>query len=152
MRRPRTVCRRWLRLLAVLVAVQVPAHQALAQSPLPGTKVGGTPNVKVVSHIPIRGFMQTVDIEIEQEMSRPFVYLSRSRLLTNEAGFTVVSIEDPENAEMIYSWRLENAELSDQGLGRSRGQVLQGERPVLPGERIPVRSERAQLRPRRRCL
>ncbi len=117
MRRPRTVWRQWLRLLAVLAAVQVPAHQALAQSPLPGTKVGGTPNVKVVSHIPIRGFMQTVDIEIEQEMSRPFVYLSRSRLLTNEAGFTVVSIEDPENAEMIYSWRLENAELSDQGLG-----------------------------------
>src|SRR5581483_6545043 len=64
-----------------------------------------------------RGFMQTVDIEIEQELSRPFVYLSRSRLLTNEAGFAVADIKDPARAKIIYTWQIENAALSDQGLG-----------------------------------
>ena len=85
--------------------------------PVPGVKTGGSPNIHKVAHLPIRGFMQTVDIEIEQELSRPYVYLSRSRLLTNEAGFTVVSIKDPARASVIYTWQIENSELNDQGLG-----------------------------------
>ena len=84
---------------------------------IPGQKVGGSPNIRVVSHLPIRGFVQVADVEIEQEPARPFVYVSRMRLLTNEAGFTLVSIKDPAKPRVLYNWQIENSELHDQGLG-----------------------------------
>jgi len=107
--------------LAIWLATAL-VPNAGAQSPqlpgaLPGVKTGGSANVHLLAHIPVRGFMQTVDIEIEQELSRPYVYLSRSRILTNEAGFTIVEIKNPAKARTIFTWQIPNAELSEQGLG-----------------------------------
>src|SRR5437762_8189858 len=101
--------------LAVAVLLTAGVRLAHAQAVMPGVKVGGSPNVHVVSHVPIRGFVQVGDVEVEQELSRPYVYISRLRLLTNEAGFTVVSIKDAAKAAVIYNWQIENAELHDQG-------------------------------------
>jgi len=49
------------------------------------------------------------DIEIEQDPSRPYVYLSR--VLRPTFGFDIVSIKDPAAPKLLYSWRIENPEL-----------------------------------------
>src|SRR5204862_3698072 len=96
--------------IALLGAVRAPAQQ-VASPVIPGQKVGGSSNIKLVSHLPIRGFLQVGDIDIEQELSRPFVYISRLRLITNEAGFTVLSLKDPAKPTIVYDWRVENSAL-----------------------------------------
>jgi hypothetical protein len=45
------------------------------------------------------------DIEMEQELSRPYVYVSRLSALPHEIGFTVISLKDPQHATVIYDWR-----------------------------------------------
>jgi len=65
-------------------------------------------NVRLVSHLPLAGEMKVSDIEIEQELSRPFVYLSRG---PDPIGFDVVSLKDPMRARRIYSWAIEQPEL-----------------------------------------
>jgi len=37
----------------------------------PGAR--GTANIKVLSHVPLGGYLHVADVEIEQEESRPFV-------------------------------------------------------------------------------
>ncbi len=110
---------------AHVIAVSILLQPSLlAQSPGAAPKVGGSPNVQVLSHVPIRGFMQVGDIELEQEISRPYAYLSRLRLLTDEAGFTVIGLKDPRDPEMLYSWRIEDAELHGSGLGGTDGKYF----------------------------
>ena len=92
-----------------------PAYAGTPQNMPPGMR--GTPNIHVLSHIPLGGFVRVTDIEIEQEESRPFAYVGKR---WQPSGFDVISLEDPENAEIIYSWRIENAELH-QGWGSSDG-------------------------------
>ncbi len=70
----------------------------------------GTANIHVMSHVPLGGFLHVADVEIEQEESRPFVYVSKR---FDPTGFDVVSVADPSNAEVIYRWRLENSELHE---------------------------------------
>lgn len=66
-------------------------------------------NMEVVSHIPLGAPLTVADIEIEQEMERPYAYVSRRVV----HGFDLISLKDPENAEVIYRWRMENAELHE---------------------------------------
>src|SRR5262245_13077239 len=94
------------------------ARPASAQQP-PGNqpKFGpggqGSSNIHVTSHVPLGPGRTLGDIEIEQEMSRPYVYVSRMSGEAHEIGFTIVSIKDPKRAKVIYDWRLENRELMD---------------------------------------
>jgi hypothetical protein len=93
---------------------------------LPGTVAGqnqtfapekGSANVKVLSHIPL-GWQYTIaDIEIEQELSRPYAYVQRD---FGEAGFQIISLKDPTQAKVIYSWKIEQPELHT-GRGGSDG-------------------------------
>src|SRR5262245_53477602 len=99
------------------------AGQASAQAPqrspdqIPGNqpKFGpggkGSSNIHIMSHVPLGPGRTLGDIEIEQEMSRPYVYVSRMSGEAHEIGFTIVSIKDPKRAKVIYDWRLENREL-----------------------------------------
>ncbi|MBI4501950.1 MAG: hypothetical protein HY700_12420 [Gemmatimonadetes bacterium] len=75
---------------------------------IPGVHTGGSRNMKVMSHIPLGRNTSTADIEIEQELSRPYVYVARRMV---PSGFDVISVKNPERASVIYSWRIENAEL-----------------------------------------
>src|SRR6185436_10290452 len=59
-------------------------------------------NVHIVSHIPMRG---VADIEIEQELSRPYAYIS------TDLGFVVVDLKIPEKARELYRWKIDNPEL-----------------------------------------
>lgn len=78
--------------------------------PADGLPVGqrGSPNIHLQSHVPLGGYLHVADVEIEQEESRPFVYVSKR---FDPTGFDVVSVADPTNPEVIYRWRIENSEL-----------------------------------------
>ena len=77
-----------------------------------------------MKHVPLEMGPQfsRSDVEIEQELSRPYVYASR--IMNPTFGFDIISIEDPNNAEVIYEWRIEDAELHV-GPWRHGSQVLQ---------------------------
>jgi hypothetical protein len=45
---------------------------------------------------------------MEQELSRPFVYVCHRFAPT---GFWIISIKDPSKPQIIYDWKIENAEL-----------------------------------------
>ena len=72
-----------------------------------------SPNVHVLSHIPLGPFLSTADITMEQELSRPYVYVARRFV---PSGIDVISVKDPSHARIIYSWRIEQAALH-QGAG-----------------------------------
>ena len=88
--------------------------QAYRPDPAPGEQ--GSANIKIVSHLPLNvsAPYNTSDIEIEQELSRPYVYVDHA----NEAGarsptigFDIISIKDPGKPQVIYTWHIENQEL-----------------------------------------
>jgi len=78
--------------------------------PPPGER--GSPNIKVLSHIPLGAGGSVSDIEIEQDLSRPYAYVARR---SDEIGFDVISLEDPDHAKVIHRWRIENPELHQGG-------------------------------------
>jgi hypothetical protein len=63
----------------------------------------GSTNVKIMSHIPLPGM---ANIEIEQELSRPYAYVSAHR-----NGYQIISLKDPARAKVIYNWNIEHPEL-----------------------------------------
>ncbi|MDP2577619.1 MAG: hypothetical protein Q8W48_07880 [Candidatus Palauibacterales bacterium] len=96
--------------LAVVLAVAsgmllLCAPQSRAQQAEPKF---GSDNIEVLAHIPLGAPLSVADIDMEQELDRPFVYVAR---MFDEAGFDVIDIGDPESAKVIYSWRIENVEL-----------------------------------------
>ena len=64
----------------------------------------GTPNIKVLGNIPLGGYLHVADVEVEQELDRPYAYVSKR---FDPTGMDIISIEDPENPKLIYSWRIE---------------------------------------------
>ena len=104
---------------ALLVLVPAPSLSAQGgQNPgpwpirmgRPGDGLGpgerSTSNIQMLSHVPLGGYLHVADVEIEQEESRPFVYVSKR---FDPTGFDVISVADPDNAEVIYRWRIENS-------------------------------------------
>lgn len=85
--------------------VDVPHHP-----PPPGER--GSANMHVMSHIPLGSPSTVSDIDIEQDMDRPYVYLARRN---GVIGFDIVSVADPQKAKLVYSWRIENPELHQGG-------------------------------------
>src|SRR5690606_26491464 len=86
---------------------------------VPDIKTGGSANIKVLGRVPQGGFGFASDIEMEQELTRPYVYTP---------GFTgyffqIVSVKDPANPQVIYRWTIENAELH-RGYGAMDGKYF----------------------------
>ena len=98
--------------LALSVTLSRPAA---AQLFTPGNQ--GSANMKVMSHVPLGGPFKANSIDIEQELSRPYVYVSRRK----DAGFHAISIKDPSKAQILYSWQIENQPLH---MGRALGAVF----------------------------
>ena len=74
----------------------------------------GSENIEVVSHLPLGAPGSVSDIEIEQEMSRPFVYLGREvfgEISGMERGMDIIDVSDPANPVVIHRWRIEDSEL-----------------------------------------
>ena len=113
MHSPRTI------LLTAMVVAGKPGMMA-AQSPPPDGKIEqGSANIQLVSHVPLGRAFSVGDIEIEQELTRPYVYVSRWEL----GGVDILDISTPEKANIIYSWRIENAELH-RGSGGTDGKYF----------------------------
>jgi len=90
----------------------------------PGTHA--SPNVRLVSHVPLGHFFTVMDLEIEQELSRPFAYVSRGdygRPPEKSIGFDIIDLRQPEHARVIRRWRIEQQELHA-GLGGTNGKYF----------------------------
>lgn len=85
-----------------------------------------SPNVKLVSHVPLGAANTVMDIEIEQELARPYAYVSRSnygRVTPPPTGFDVVHLRDPGKASVIQRWRIDRPELH-LGVGGTAGKYF----------------------------
>ena len=83
--------------------------------------LGGSRNIQVVSHLPLGSWSSVMDIEVEQELSRPYAYVARADFLpligqkaadgSGTKGMDIISIKDLAHPKVLYSWRIENPEL-----------------------------------------
>ncbi len=77
----------------------------------------GSDNLKVHGHIPLGARMTVTDIELEQEMDRPYAYVGRASILEDgPKGMDIIDLSDPRNPKRILKWRL-----ADQDLHLNRG-------------------------------
>ena len=52
------------------------------------------------------------DLDLEQEMDRPYAYVGRMVYGTEgDKGIDIIDLSDPRNAKRIYSWRIEDQDL-----------------------------------------
>ncbi|MBI4503572.1 MAG: hypothetical protein HY700_20720 [Gemmatimonadetes bacterium] len=88
---------------------------APAQHP-PGQQ--GSRNVKIAAHVPVGGWLRAADVEIEQELSRPYAYIAIDALASPGLpnGIDIISLKDLSRAHVLYSWRIDNPEIH-RGLG-----------------------------------
>jgi hypothetical protein len=69
-------------------------------------------NVKVIGHLPLGPAQSVADMDVEQELNRPFAYVAR--MVYGEKGpkgLDIISIADPEKPKLLYEWRIENQDL-----------------------------------------
>ena len=72
----------------------------------------GSDNVDVLGHLPLGPRLSVADMDMEQELDRPFVYIARMVYGDDgPKGTDIISIEDPENPQLLYEWRIENQDL-----------------------------------------
>ena len=101
-------------LLAVLAIPATARGQAAATAQdappgiVPGIKIGGSPNMHLVAHIPLGGFVRVMDDEIEQDPDRPYAYVSQS---ADQTGFSIIDLRDLKNVKVLYHWGIENPSL-----------------------------------------
>jgi hypothetical protein len=95
----------WLATLALLLALPVAGQQ---WSPLQRS----SDNVEVLGHLPLGPRLSVADMDVEQEMSRPFAYVSRMVYgFDGPKGLDIISIADPEKPRLLYEWRIEDQDL-----------------------------------------
>ncbi len=96
-------------ILAILAVLGVSVHPASAQwSPVDR----GSDNITVEGHLPLGARMSVTDLEIEQELSRPFAYVGRASILEEgPKGMDIIDMSDPKAPKVLLRWRLENQEL-----------------------------------------
>jgi len=77
----------------------------------------GSQNMEVLGHVPLGPRLSIADMDVEQELSRPYAYVARMQYgEVGPKGMDIISIADPANPEVLYRWRIENQELH-QGTG-----------------------------------
>lgn len=97
-------------IVLVAVAGRAGAQQWTADKP-------GSDNIEVLGHLPLGPRLNVSDIEVEQELSRPYAYVGRMVYGDEgDKGMDVVDISDPTKPRVIYRWRIENQDLH-QGTG-----------------------------------
>src|SRR5437588_648098 len=105
-----------LRAASLSWILMIAAGDLQAQAPytavIPGRKVGGSANVHLLAHVPLGAAFTSTNLEIEQELSRPYVYASRMFV----DGMDILDIRNPAKPTLIYSWRIADVALH-QGIG-----------------------------------
>ena len=105
--------RRMLSTLAVAIVLPGSAW-AQAFPPDPAFRPGeqGSRNIEVMGHVPLGRAFSGSDIEMEQELSRPYVYTS----VMLQTGTNIISIKDPSKPFVLWQWRMPQSEIH-QGTG-----------------------------------
>ena len=95
---------------ALLLAVHAPFLEA-QESP-PWTPLNrGSENIEVLGHLPLGPDENIADVDLEQELDRPYAYVARGAYLGGPIGTAIVDISDPGHPRKITDWRIENEEL-----------------------------------------
>lgn len=86
---------------------------AAAAQDVPWTPMSpGSDNIEVLGHLPLGPRLSVADMDVEQEMDRPFAYVARMVYgFEGPKGTDIISIADPENPELLYEWRIEDQDL-----------------------------------------
>ena len=72
----------------------------------------GSDNIEVLGHLPLGPRLSVADMDLEQEMDRPFAYVSRMVYgFEGPKGLDIISLADPEQPELLYEWRIEDQDL-----------------------------------------
>ena len=94
--------------LVLFTMVALPAGAQVPWSPLSP----GSDNIEVLGHLPLGPRLSVSDIDIEQELDRPYAYVGRMVYGDiGPKGLDIISLADPENPEVLYEWRIENQDL-----------------------------------------
>ncbi|MGA7305746.1 MAG: hypothetical protein WBW88_12780 [Rhodothermales bacterium] len=81
-------------------------------SPLWSPLEPGSDNITVVGHLPLGPRLSVADMDMEQDLDRPYVYVSR--MVYGDAGdkgTDIISIADPTHPKLLLGWRIENEDL-----------------------------------------
>ncbi len=99
----------WLFLITFTILFSSPViGQDVPWSPLRR----GSDNMDVLGHLPLGPRLSVADMDIEQELHRPYAYVSRMVYgFEGPKGMDIISIKDPENPELLYEWRIEDQDL-----------------------------------------
>ena len=98
---------RLLLALALLAAAPTLAQETPWTPDAPGSD-----NLTVLGHIELGEALNVMDMEVEQEMDRPFAYVARGTVGEGlERGTDFIDISDPSNPEVLYRWRIEDSDL-----------------------------------------
>ncbi len=94
--------------LVLLAMIAPPLGAQVPWSPLnPGSS-----NIDVLGHIPLGPRLSVSDVDLEQELDRPYAYVGRMVYGdVGPKGLDIISLADPENPEVLYEWRIENQDL-----------------------------------------
>ena len=106
--------RKWVVALSTVLAGAMLLSPASAAAAQENAENRGSDNIEVVSHLPLGGPGSVSDIEIEQDMSRPYVYVGHEVLgysTTLDRGMDIIDIADPASPRVIHRWRIEDNEL-----------------------------------------
>ena len=72
----------------------------------------GSDNIEVLGHLPLGPRLSVADMELEQELDRPYAYVAR--MVYGDAGprgTDIIDLSDPSNLKVIYRWRIEDQDL-----------------------------------------
>ncbi len=99
-------------ILALLALAAFPVA-VLGQEGVPWNPMKpGSDNIEVVGHLPLGPKLSVSDLDIEQELDRPYAYVGRMVYgETGSKGLDIVSLADPEHPEVLYRWRIEDQDL-----------------------------------------
>lgn len=72
----------------------------------------GSDNIEVVAHLPLGPRLNVSDIELEQELDRPYAYVGRMVYGTEgDKGTDIIDLSDPSRPRVIHRWRIEDQDL-----------------------------------------
>ena len=93
----------------LFLALLLTSLTASAQSVTPR----GSDNITVEGHLPLGGQESVADIELEQDMDRPYAYVARARYRNNyDRGMDIIDISDPGHPKLLLRWVNDNDDLN----------------------------------------
>ncbi len=122
LRAPAAMARVLVPSLLLLILASLASAGAAAQEQVPRTAADpqpawspthpGSANIQMISNLRLGPRLSVSDIRIEQDLNRPFAYVSRFQYgERGPRGLDIIDLSDEHRPEVIYRWRIENQEL-----------------------------------------